>query len=78
MARRGGEKEIRGVVADWVILAREREGWYTGGRITGVEQMFNDPEKLRLAAIMYFDWAETNRILVGRFLVQPGTASTRQ
>lgn len=72
MARRGDEKEVRGVVADWVILAREREGWYTGGRITGVEEMFNDPEKLRLAAIMYFDWAETNRILVGE-MIKGGT-----
>lgn len=68
MARKGDEKEHRGVVADWVILAREREGWYTGGRIGGVEQMFNDPEKLRLAAIMYFDWAETNRVLVGEMV----------
>lgn len=68
MARRGDEKEDSGLVADWVILAREREGWYTGGRLGGVEEMFNDPEKLRLAAIMYFDWAESNRILVGEMV----------
>ena len=68
MARRGDEKEDSGLVADWVILARERAGWYTGGRLGGVEEMFNDPEKLRLAAIMYFDWAESNRILVGEMV----------
>ena len=68
MARRGDEKEEKGMVADWVILAREQDGWYTGGRVGRVEDMFQDPERLRLAAVMYFGWAESSQVMVGEMV----------
>ena len=67
MARR--DLKVNSETADWVILAREKSGWYVGGQFgdrRGCD--ITSPEDLRNAAILYFDWAESMPVAVGEMV----------